>query len=750
MISENSGRRPLGRVSIHPMSKITPALGAALAAALVLPLPFAFAQEAPPGTGDTSARPAGSRLDRVEIIGKQPYDNDLRRRAQVAKQIYGREEIDKYGDTNVAEVLKRLPGVSMQGNAPRMRGLGSGYTLMLVNGDPAPPGFALDQLDPAQVERIEITKGATADQSAQAVAGAINIILKEAPKVSQRDLRVGLGYNAERPTLSGTFTFGEKWDDKSLSLPLSVFEWRGLGQAVTERQQSGIDSQPSQSIQSNDSSYQGHGFNLGPRLSWKISDDQSLTWQSFLHYGQWQSRNTVASQFISGAPSLEDNSESAGSWQSARSNVQWVNHLSAASRLELKGGLQESKGTFDTQTFRLGTPQRRTVGDSGEVGLTQAGNYTRLLNDVHSLTTGWDLEWRQRDEKREVTELGVPQLVDFEGQPFSARISRQALFVQDEWEITKQWSTYLGLRGERIQTTSQGLAAAVSNTSTVVTPMWHLNYKFDPAGRDMVRASVTRSYKAAGLGQLVARPSLSSLFTDTTQPNTELSPDRTGNANLLPELAAGLDMAYEKYLPSGGIISVGFFFRDVKNLVRNVTTLQSVSWATVPRWVAQPMNFSHARTGGLELEIKGRAGELMPSLFEARTPLNLRSSLNLYQSSVDALPGPNNRLVGQQPWSGNVGFDYRFTGMPLNTGATLAFTPGYTTQQSDTLSIEQSRSRSIDVFAQWIFSRTVSGRISANNLMPLDTQTQNLATDAFSSTLSRGRSSFNASLEIKL
>ena len=274
--------------TVYPMSKITPAIGASFAASLVLQLSFAIAQEGPTGIGDTSARPAGSRLDRVEIIGKQPYDNDLRRRAQVAKQIYGREEIDKYGDTNVAEVLKRLPGVSMQGNAPRMRGLGSGYTLMLVNGDPAPPGFALDQLDPAQVERIEITKGATADQSAQAVAGAINIILKEAPKVSQRDLRVGLGYNAERPTLSGTFTFGEKWDDKSLSLPLSVYEWRGLGQAITDRQQNGSDGHASQSIQSNDNSYQGHGFNLGPRLSWKISDDQSLTWQNFLHYGEWK------------------------------------------------------------------------------------------------------------------------------------------------------------------------------------------------------------------------------------------------------------------------------------------------------------------------------------------------------------------------------------------------------------------------------------------------------------------------------
>ena len=169
-------------------------------------------------TGDATQR-AGAKLERVEITGRQT-DTELRRRAQTAKQVYGREEMDKFGDTNVADVLQRLPGITMQGNAPRMRGLGAGYTLVLINGDPAPPGFALDQLDPAQVERIEVSKGPTASQSAQAVAGAINIILKEAPKRSQRDLRIGLGYRYERPSLGGSLTIGEKWGGISMSLPV--------------------------------------------------------------------------------------------------------------------------------------------------------------------------------------------------------------------------------------------------------------------------------------------------------------------------------------------------------------------------------------------------------------------------------------------------------------------------------------------------------------------------------------------------
>ncbi len=710
----------------------------------------AWAQDAGMLGGDAPAKAPGSKLERIEIMGKQD-STDLRRRAQIAKQIYGRDELDKYGDNNVADVLKRLPGVTMQGNAPRMRGLGSGYTLVLLNGDPAPPGFALDQLDPAQVERIEVTKGPTANQSAQAVAGAINIILKEAPKSSQRDVRIGMGYNVDRPTLSGGFTLGEKWGGMSLSLPISVFEWRNQSEATVLRNTPGLDGMPSGSDQRETQFNFGHGLNLGPRVNWKISDDETLTWQSFLQRGRWNNRSTYVRQTLQGQPSFDDDSSYQGGWQNARSNLQWVNHFSSADRVELKAGLSSSMGSFDGKTFRQEAVQRRILADNSDLSVTQAGNYSHLINDAHSLTAGWDLEWRRREEKRSVTEKGVPQTAEFEGQPFGARIERQAVYLQDEWEISKQWSTYLGVRGERIATRSEGKGATLASTSTVVTPMWHLNYKLDPAGKDIVRGSITRSYKAPELGSLLARPSLSSLFPDTTKSNTELSPDRIGNPELLPELATGLDLAYEKYLSGGGMVSVGVFYRQVNDLIRSVTSLQTVGYATVPRWVSQPVNFSKAQTAGLELEVKGRAGELAPALFDPKLPLSVRGSLNYYQSRVDALPGPNNRLDGQQPWSGNFGLDYRFTSVPVTLGGSLAFTPGYSTQQTLSQSLDQSRSRSIDMFAQWVVSRKLSVRVSANNLFPVANESLAMAGSNSSTYASRlGRTSFNAAVEIKL
>jgi len=700
-------------------------------------------------TGDATQR-AGAKLERVEITGRQT-DTELRRRAQTAKQVYGREEMDKFGDTNVADVLQRLPGITMQGNAPRMRGLGAGYTLVLINGDPAPPGFALDQLDPAQVERIEVSKGPTASQSAQAVAGAINIILKEAPKRSQRDLRLGLGYRYERPSVGGSLTIGEKWGGVSMSLPVSLFQWRGQNDSTAVRSAPGLDGLPSGVIQSGDNRFDGYGYNLTPLLNWRLSDDETLTWQSFIQRGWWNNTATLNNRILSGLPALDDDSQNQGGWQNLRSNLQWVNNFSNDDRIEIKAGVQGSRGTYDNQTLRAGQPQRHAVGDNVETGLTQAGNFTHILNAEHSLAVGWDLELRRREEKRDITELGVPQIADLEGQPFSARVERSAAYVQDEWQIAPQWFTYFGLRGERIATRSQGMSVDVNNISTVVTPMWHVNYKLDAAGKDLIRGSITRSYKAPELATLLARPSVNGLFTDLSKTNTELSPDRAGNPLLLPELATGLDLAYEKYLAGGGLFSVGVFYRQVSDLIRSVSSLQSVSYASAPRWVSQPVNFSRAQTAGLELELKGRIGELLPGLTDPRLPLNLRGSLNFYQSEVAALQGPNNRLDGQQPWSGTFGADYRLTGLPINMGASLAFTPDYPTRQTATQTLDQGRVRSLDFFLQGMLSEKMSARLSVNNISPLAAESLTTALPGYSSYTSRSsRTGVQLGMELKL
>lgn len=740
---------------VAPNVKCRPRSACAQAAWLALlagPL-AALAQDAGPGQNDTPA-PQPSSLQRVDIVGRQGA-TELRRAASVAKQIYGREELDRFGDTNALDVLRRLPGVNVGAGGPRMRGLGAGYTQILINGDPAPQGFALDQLSPTQIERIEVLRAPTADQSAQAIAGTINIILKDAPRRSQRDLRLGLTDGSERPMTNLNLTLGESKGPLSLSLPVSFFEWRRENTNTTDRQMPGSNGQPASAQQVGHQQVWGWGYNLGPRANWKFSDEQTLSLQGFAQKGYWNNRTDHDNHIIAGLPVLDDDSRQHGTWQNLRANSTWAWRFLADQRIELRGGVQQSKWTFDVQNLRQGVERLRSVGNGQDEGLTQAGKYSLLLGQDHSLTVGWDLEARRRQELRTVTQQGVPVLPDFEGQPFDARVRRQALYVQDEWEISPQWQMYLGLRNERIHTESGSNAASVVNQSGVLSPLWHLTYKLDPKGRDMVRASLTRSYKAPNLGTLLARPSINSQFTNTDSGNTELAPDRIGNPLLAPELATGLDIAFERYLSAGGMWSVGLFHRRISALVRNVTTLGPVAWASVPRWVAQPVNFSSATTSGLELEVKGRANELMPGLLADAKTLNLRASLNFYRSSVAALPGPDNRLDGQQPWTATLGFDNRFTGMPLNVGASVSLNPRYDTQ----LTLDQLQRRSgthtLDVFGQWIFRPGLSMRLAASaGVQPFGPPnghiTTVLANGDFSHVDRQTRPQFNLTLDMRL
>ncbi|MEO5933456.1 MAG: TonB-dependent receptor plug domain-containing protein, partial [Duganella sp.] len=113
----------------------------------------------------------------VQITGARA---DQRQRETTTAIVINHEELVRQGDQTLADVLKRLPGVSVsgapgQGGAISMRGLGNGYTQIMLNGEPVAAGFSLDSLAPEMIERIEIMRSATAEFSNQAVAGAINV-----------------------------------------------------------------------------------------------------------------------------------------------------------------------------------------------------------------------------------------------------------------------------------------------------------------------------------------------------------------------------------------------------------------------------------------------------------------------------------------------------------------------------------------------------------------------------------------------
>ena len=148
-------------IPLVPLVPPVPPAASASAPARPASAPAAAGVARPAAAAAPASAATGAQL--VEITGARDGDTEARRRSTAAKIIIGREEIDKFGDATVGEVLRRLPGVTTpgapgRGGPPRLRGLGSGFTQLLIDGQRMPPGFSLESLTPEQVERIEILR----------------------------------------------------------------------------------------------------------------------------------------------------------------------------------------------------------------------------------------------------------------------------------------------------------------------------------------------------------------------------------------------------------------------------------------------------------------------------------------------------------------------------------------------------------------------------------------------------------------
>jgi hypothetical protein len=223
---------------------------------------------------------------------------------------------------------------------------------------------------------------------------------------------------------------------------------------------------------------------------------------------------------------------------------------------------------------------------------------------------------------------------------YESQVSRLAVYGQDEWNVTPAWSVYLGARWEGIRTSTAGNTySEVKNSSSVLSPVAQTLYKLPGTKGDQVRLAVTRTYKAPGQQQIIPHR-----FTSVNNSQTE--PDSIGNPNLKPELALGIDASYEHYWAEGALLSASVSSRSITDYTRSMV----VSFDGA-RWVSTPTNSGDARTYGLELEAKFP----LKAVMDTTTNLDLRASLSRNWSTVDSVPGPDNRLDGQTPAVGDPG-----------------------------------------------------------------------------------------------
>lgn len=717
----------------------------------------AIAQTPPPST--PAPAPANA-VQQVQITAGRESDADQRRQSTAAKIVVGREEIDKFGDSTLGEVLRRLPGVTTpgapgRGGPPRLRGLGNGYTQILIDGQRMPPGFSLETLTPDQVERIEILRAPTAETGAQAIAGTINVVLREGQRRRANELRPSA--SLENGAWGGGLTWSrnDSTEDLTYNLSVSAFDNLrhndGYTQTVRSSAAGTVVSDETESFTSLD---RRQGAHLSGRLQWRLGDGDSFTLSPSLFTteggGTRRFTQVPADDYASGV------TDSASRYSNARLNGQWRERLGEALRMELNANLGGARWSGDSQRSedRSTGPRRLDEAYRGsERTLNTSAKFTQLsgAESEHTLVGGLEAEAVRRSDQRSTFD-SLATLPDALNQPLAADSLRLAAYLQDEWTVSKRWALHGGLRWEQIGT--RGAAddgARPRNTSRVLTPLVHVLWKPDPKTRDQVRLSLTRSYRAPSLDWLIARPRLSSKF-PADEPNDPTSPDRAGNPDLKPELATGIDLAFERYLSGGGVLSANLFHRRIRDLMRLVTgsVPETVPWAGVPRYVARQQNVGDAGTSGLELEAKFSLDQLVTEA----PRVELRANLSLFRSQVDGVPGPDNRLSEQPRATGNLGADWRWRGTPVTLGGNLNWVPAYETQLAEDQRTGAGTKRVLDAYLLWTFDPATALRVMASNLAPRDYESRNTITTASfaetARTVNPGAVNWQLRLELKL
>jgi outer membrane receptor for ferrienterochelin and colicins len=705
----------------------------------------ALAQQQPPKDAAASRPDAKQAITKVEVKGTAE-DYDPRRDDTASKTVINHEEIIKYGDTNVYEVLKRAPGVTVIGNTIRMRGLGGNYTQILVNGERPPPGFSLETLPPEQIDRIEVVRAATAEHSMQAIAGTINIILKKVVSKPQRDIRINMSRSDEQKNLILFGTIADKVDN--LSYYLNPIVGRNLREApsVGTDQFTLPNGQVTQLRDSSRISTNRNTFGgLQPRLNWKMPNEDQLNFSGFLQVfnGEGGFENHITNRIGSfGNPDYVDMSnhnDSDGRFLGGEIN--WIGKI-AGGKLDAK--LTAHNGRFNTENRSLsstlggGIKLRR---DSDTINhnrtYSSTGKYTRTLFEGHALAAGWEVnQQRTEDDVHRVEGIvGKTPLDIFE--LFKPRVTRYAAYGQDEWNVNKNWSVYLGARWEGIRTDSEGTGLDTAQSrSHVLSPVAQTLFKFpDKSGRQL-RLALTRTYKAPNTNQLTARRF-------EADENTRFNPDSSGNPDLKPELATGIDLTYEHFWYPGAVFSVSTSQRRITDYIRNKLTQDRRGL-----WLIQPLNDGSATVRTFDVELKFPLKAVMA---ENAPPFDFRASFNRNWSKVETVPGPDNRLDDQIPLTANLGLDYRAD--KFSAGGSFVFRDGGPVRVSEQQYRRLFPRREVEAYLLYKFKPTLQLRLAVNNALGEDNRSESHYVDVNGTSQSWSRSAdsarFQANLEMK-
>ncbi len=726
-------------------------LSRALFCMALLPAGFAHAQQAAPdgsSANDLSAIDP-KNLDKVVVQGEITYRNRTEDTAPVLR--YDLEYFQRFEPNTVGDMLKRVPGVAFVGSdimefdGAMMRGMAAGYTQVLVNGKKVPGAgddrsFWVDRIPAEMVDHVEILRSNSANRSGDAMAGTINIVLRDAYVFDGSYVRLGANrwFDGELNPTFGAVSSGDFLGGRILAGINVQDRYR----AKIKRSDRYADPSMDELVSWEDQDEVKDGRDYSGNLSWTADVGETGRFSIDGFYVKTDRDVTEVSHEVE-----YDDGDVIESNVPGLNPVDQVNWgLGAEYRFEMAGGTTEID--LDHARFKDNSSESEQKHEyvNGEWDASEAEAQSVDAIDketgftlAHKRALGsaelqFGVDWRSK--KRDITYTNFAWEADNEGDPVVYELDGSIGSLIEETRVDP-YVMVSGKRGAlaweaglRYETTKSDIRyredgeveGSANRDYKSLLPSLHLKWDFDEATR--INFSLAKSVKRPNFNELVPAL-LDGEYGDN---------DYIGNPLLEPERANGLDLGFERRLGKSGVVGVNFFYRDVKNLIELVNTGE---WSEDAQdnyeddleefldenpgaseddfefepesWVFTSANVGDGKVYGVEFDLSTPLTAL--GLPDTGIFLNY-SWLN---SKVDDFIG-SRRFNDQARSVYNVGFIHDMPALQASFGATYR-------KQGDAFSrivaeeVTVRYGADLEVFVEKRFGETVSLRLSAANLL---------------------------------
>lgn len=645
-----------------------------------------------------SADPAGENatVTAREIVVQSGIAFRNRSEAAEPVLVYDEDYFRRFEPLTAGDALKRVPSVTflsdvLESDGARLRGLDPGYTQILINGDRIPGSnadrsFFLDRIPAELMERVEIVRSNSARRTGDAVAGTLNIVLRDALTMDGGYVRGGaMIFDDGKVKPSGGLYYGGALGPGRVLVGANVQGRYNPKNKKSLRYSDSPENNPNYATEDfsdrEDQSDVRDGTDYAGNLAWAYDDgenkfdiagnyvrterdqiersfgydeDDNLIYDNYNPLYITQESWSVTSKFVK-------------EWGPGKTSVRI-----GFARFDDREKEYEHEIEFDGDEAEY----------AGDLTLTRIRDdeLSLQLEQTFSLTEGIDLAVggfaQNKDRDTDISaadtevEFGAGALagyspsinrpdqyaIDFptaEAEPGGLnRIQedRRDLFALVEGK-NGPFKFEAGLRWENTSTQIDDYTTAIttSNDYSVLLPSASVKFEM---GEGRLTASAART---------VRRPRFDYLSPATLE--GELGDnDQRGNPNLRPETAWGGDLGYEYKLGHTGVVGVNVFYRSVQNLVELTNTGEEGSEGD-DTFIYQPQNVGDGQVWGIEFDLSASLG------FVGLPDTGVFGNLSLTDSSVTDEFG-SRRFNGQSKYVYNFGVIQNLPRVGASFGAT--------------------------------------------------------------------------------